>query len=365
MRSIKLKILDRYIIQTMMPPLIFGVGIFACLFLIEQLVNEMNNLVQKQINPILIIKLLAYMLPSTLIFTIPMGVLMGTMIAFGSLSANSEITAFEAAGVSVRRLTRTAIIIGVLICFFVLFILQYVVPDTRTKMENVVKQMLFSRPTMLIIPGQFLQDIPGFSLYVENLNKSTNTATNVIYFQNINGVFPMVTVAQNMKMSSGEIALSNGMIYSMDNTGKANITGTFSSQVIPLGSFTANLNSSSVDNNAYYSLGELLERIKTTREGHGDSIPDQIMLQQYLAMSFSPIILIFLGTLLSIKNRRSGKGISFGFSLILIFIYLAMMQVGTMLALNRAVTPFLGMWYPNIVLIIFSIFLFIKQKKTR
>jgi len=364
-RNLKIKIVDKYIIKTMIPPVVFGVGIFACLFLIESLVNEMNNLVSKQINIILIIKLLAYMLPNTLIFTIPMGVLMGTMIAFGNLSANSEITAYEAAGVSVRRLTRTAIILGVIICFFVLFVLQYVVPDTRTKMENVVKQMLFSRPTMLVVPGQFLQDIPGFSLYVQNLDKSTNTASNVIYFQNINGNFPMVTVAKSMKMSGSEITLNNGMIYNLDENGKANIEGSFASQVIPLSSFTADLNSSSVDDNAYYSIGELQQRIKKTKENNGDVVPDEMMLQQYLAMAFSPVILIFLGTLLSIKNRRSGKGISFGFSLILIFIYLAMMQVGAMLTLNRALTPVIGMWYPNLVLIIFSIFLFIKQKKSR
>lgn len=65
----------------------------------------------------------------------------------------------------------------------------------------------------------------------------------------------------------------------------------------------------------------------------------------------STVVLAILGVLLSIGHHRSGKGASFGVSLGVIFTYIVFLNVGMVMANKGVVSPYMGVWLPNLLLV--------------
>src|SRR3990172_2085089 len=93
-----------YILKEILPIFFISLMTFTIILLMDKIFKLVELIVARGANPVHILKLLMFISPSFLIFTIPMGVLVGTLLTFGRLSADSEITAFKASGMSLYQL---------------------------------------------------------------------------------------------------------------------------------------------------------------------------------------------------------------------------------------------------------------------
>ena len=80
---------------------------------------------------------------------------------------------------------------------------------------------------------------------------------------------------------------------------------------------------------------------------------------------FASVLLCWLGVLLSVGNKRSGKGISFGISLIVLFSYIGLVNYGKVVVLNNNVPTIIAMWTPNIILLVLCIYLTITKTRRK
>src|SRR5512135_1785752 len=99
-----MKILDRYIAKEFVPPFLLGLLLFTFVLLINKLYRLTELVVNKGVSIWEIFRLISYIMPSFLTLTIPMAVLLASLVAFGRMSTDSEITAFKATGFSLYRL---------------------------------------------------------------------------------------------------------------------------------------------------------------------------------------------------------------------------------------------------------------------
>ncbi|MGH9337375.1 MAG: LptF/LptG family permease, partial [Vicinamibacteria bacterium] len=99
-----LRVLDRYILKEVTPSFLLGIGVFTFVLLLNEILRLAERLVTQSASPADTIGILFHLLPSVLCLTIPMGFLLGVLIALGRLSADSEIVAMRASGVSLYRL---------------------------------------------------------------------------------------------------------------------------------------------------------------------------------------------------------------------------------------------------------------------
>ncbi|MGL4909955.1 MAG: LptF/LptG family permease, partial [Cetobacterium sp.] len=76
-----------------------------------------------------------------------------------------------------------------------------------------------------------------------------------------------------------------------------------------------------------------------------------VEINRKIAIPLSTIVLAILGVLLSIGHHRSGKGASFGISLAIIFTYIVFLNVGMVMANRGIVSPYVGVWLPNLLLV--------------
>src|SRR4030067_3630658 len=93
-----------YILNEISPIFFVSLMSFTFILLMDKIFKRVELVAARGVNPVQILKLLMFISPSFLIFTIPMGVLVSTLLTFGRLSADSEITAFKASGFSLYQL---------------------------------------------------------------------------------------------------------------------------------------------------------------------------------------------------------------------------------------------------------------------
>src|SRR4030043_2111800 len=93
-----------YILKETLPIFFIGLLTFTVILLIDKILKLIELIVNRGVSFSKILMLLLFISPSFLVFTIPMAVLLGTLLSFGRLSGDSEITAFKASGVRLYQL---------------------------------------------------------------------------------------------------------------------------------------------------------------------------------------------------------------------------------------------------------------------
>src|ERR1700687_621696 len=110
-----MKLLDRYIANEFWQPLLFGIGIVTGVWFGADQLRTIFNLIMKAGVPInMAFMILGLHLPEIIVMTIPIGVLLGTLLVFNRLSGDSEIIALRTSGISFYRIMAAPLIFGVL-----------------------------------------------------------------------------------------------------------------------------------------------------------------------------------------------------------------------------------------------------------
>ena len=109
-------ILDRYLIKELIGPFLFGIAAFTFILsgstVLFALIGEA---IRNNIPMGIILQLFLYKLPYMIVLSFPMSTLLATIIAFGRLSADSEILAFRAGGIAFSRLVTPIFLTGLFV----------------------------------------------------------------------------------------------------------------------------------------------------------------------------------------------------------------------------------------------------------
>ena len=101
-----MKIIDRYVIRQLLPPILLGLLVFTFVLIIPQIKEHAESFIAKGVSPGVVLTAMLLLVPQALALTIPMSFLLGLLIAFSRLSADREFVAMQACGMSLARLLR-------------------------------------------------------------------------------------------------------------------------------------------------------------------------------------------------------------------------------------------------------------------
>jgi lipopolysaccharide export system permease protein len=144
-----MRILHRYILGEMLGPFVGGVLVFTFLLLVTQLFRLADLLINRGISIELVGNTLLCLLPQILALTAPMGLLLAALLAFGRLSADREIIAIRASGISLWTLYLPAIVAGAILTGAMYPFLVNVVPNNRERLTRLKGDMLFALTSAL------------------------------------------------------------------------------------------------------------------------------------------------------------------------------------------------------------------------
>jgi len=160
-------LLDRYLFRHVLGACLAAVGLFGFVLLLGNAIRDLlGGVLAGQLPTLVFLKLLVLLIPYVAAYALPMGILTGVLLTLGRLSADSEITAMRAAGVSVWRLSRAIVILGLCGAGLGLYLNFEAMPRARTRYQHELAEAVRANPLRFIVPRTFIRDFPGFVVYV-------------------------------------------------------------------------------------------------------------------------------------------------------------------------------------------------------
>lgn len=347
-----MKIVEKYILKEMKLPILFGISIFTFIFLIDIIVAMMENIIIRGISFIDTMRILSFYLPPILAQTIPMGVFLGVMTTFSKFTRNSESIAMSSMGLSLKDILKPIIKLTIIITLFIFFLQESIIPKSFEKLQYITTKIALENPVFQMKEKTFIDDVDEFSIYIDKIDKRDGVSSGVLIFQkDKNTNYPTIIVGKNAFWKNDAMVLKDSEFYKFKQNGSLEIKGEFQEKIIPLSAYATDMKIKLKNIEAVGIIGLIKESKLHTGE---EKLKYNVEINKRLAVPISVIILAIFGVLLANGHHRSGKGASFALSLLIIFSYIMMLNIGVVLA-NRGLVPsVVGVWTPNIILSIIT-----------
>ena len=350
-----MRILRNHILKELISPFLFSITVFTFVLLMGNLVKLAELVINRGVNVFDVLRLFFCLIPYLLSYTIPMSILTATLLAFGKLSSDNEITAMRASGISLYHIVLPVIVVSLIVSLLSIPLNDRLLPKSRFAARRIAKQIGMKRPTAYLEAGTFIKSFKKYVIFIYGI--SGNKLRNVrIYEPRENG--PTRTIIANR----GEFIplpqkdmIKLKLIDGTSDEPNPRDPSSFYKLNFKTYYLTLDLteySASRIDKKAKdMSIDELRQEIKKLRASHIEPLPLISEIHRKIALSFASFAFILIGLPLAIKTRRTEKSIGFGLSLMVIVIYYLLLVGGEALSLKGLIHPALGSWSANILLI--------------
>ncbi|MDD4820661.1 MAG: LptF/LptG family permease [Flavobacteriales bacterium] len=160
-----MKILDRYIFKSFLLPFLATFFVVLLIFVLQILWLYADDIIGKGIGMWTIVEMMAYLCASMVPMALPVAILLSSIMAFGNLSENSELTAFKSAGIPLSRIMRSLIVFMAVMAYGAFLFANHVIPYANFKSENMLYNIVQQKPALNLESGVFTQ-VGSFSMRV-------------------------------------------------------------------------------------------------------------------------------------------------------------------------------------------------------
>jgi len=217
-----MKILYRYIFREHVGPFFFGLSVIMFILVMDFILEVLNMIIGKGLNAFIILQVFVLNLAWMLALAVPMAVLVSTLMAFGRLSQDNEITALKASGVSLYRLVLPALVASIIISVGMVFFNDRVLPELNHKARLLMTDIHQKRPTWNLKENVFIDEIPGYHILIKKVDPHSSDVRGVTIYDLKNRRIPRTIMAEKGKVeyaSDGNtliFRLFNGEIHETD-----------------------------------------------------------------------------------------------------------------------------------------------------
>ncbi len=356
--SLRLAIMDSYILRELAGPFAFSAGVYMLFWFINIFFVAADYLINAHANIFLILRFLAFRVPQSIPMAFPFGCLFATLVAFGRMAADNEITALRTSGVSFNRIAAAPLIAGALMFAFTYVVNDSIVPRSIELSTRTFYQIIYKTETLPVVPRFFRKDDATERVfYVGNVLDDHRTLQNVMIFENAtNTPYRRVMNAETAHIERNSLILDHARVTIFKRTGELDSSFVQDAPVeLPLPfAETADqfLNTSSADQNALNS-DQLRQQIKSMEAtGQGGNALDllKITLAQKYSFPFASFVAVLIALPLAVAFGHRGRTLGIALSFLLMFAYYLMLSAAAALGRNEAINPYLAAWIPNIIL---------------
>ena len=351
------RILYRYTLREMLAPFLLGLGVFTFVLLLARLLRLIELVVNRGLPATQVIRLFSYLLPAFLELTVPMAMLLAILVAFGRLSADSEITALRSAGVSLYQLTPGVATFVVGSMLVTTWLAVYACPWGNHQMRLALFEIARTRATAGIRAQVFNDEFSGLTIYTEGIDPKNDRLIHVLIADQRNPDQQNTIFAAEGTLISDParhlvtLHLDDGVIYTRDTSGRSEYRTDFESYAVSLDleSALAGLSEEEEDPKEL-SLAALTARIATRRATGTPVTAELVEYHRKFAIPFACVVFGLLALPLGIQPGRAVKSRGFTLAVGVIFVYYMLLSVGQALAEQDRIPAMLGLWLPNLVL---------------
>jgi lipopolysaccharide export system permease protein len=358
-----------YILKEILPIFFIGLMIFTFILLMDKILKLIELIVSRGVNLFQILKLLSYISPSFLVFTIPMAVLLSVLLAFGRLSTDSEITAFKASGTSLYQLFLPVIVFSVSAYLVTTFLVFYGLPWGNQGFKNTLFEIAQSKADIEIKERVFDDTFDGLVVYVDRVPIQGKRMQGIIIYderdhEKLTTIFAREgLLANNPKSQEVLLKLFSGDIHRLEKQNRVYQKVKFDTYDLKLELSKAFTAIGKKLKDKEMSLDEIEEKIEQMRKRGQDTTSLEVEAHKRYAFPFACIIFGLVGVPLGIQPRRSGRSYGFVFSIAIILAYYISITASEILAVRHAMPALLAGWAPNVLFACLGIYLLVKTAK--
>jgi lipopolysaccharide export system permease protein len=365
-----MKIIHKYIILEMINPFFMGLAIFTFVLLMDKILNLTELVVNKGVPVTTVGKLIFFLLPSFFVLTIPMAVLVATLMAFGRLSTDSEVIALRASGVSLYSLFVPVMIFSLLATLITFLIYVKALPWGNYSFRLTLYNLARTKAAIGIKERVFNSTFEGLDIYVDEVLPD--------------GSFKGVMIGDSRDPKDPQIIFAKrGVLLSDPDSLKvilrlydANAHPRYVSSILryktinfPVSDFVLNLQKDTggfmelPQSDRDMTVGRLYEMYTKEKQAGRRYYSYLIELHKRFSIPIACFIFSIIGTPLGITSKRAGKSGGFAVSIGLILIYYIFITGGENLGDQGKISAILAAWAPNALLGGIGAFLLVRMAK--
>lgn len=313
----------------------------------------------------LALEVTTHLVPSVLIFTIPMAMLVGTATGFCRLGSDSELTAMRAAGVGTWRIIAPVLFLGSLVGLGALYVAFVVAPASASALRDAALVAAIQKLESPVDPRSFYTELPGKVIYVRDGDQETGQWGRVfIHWQESGGPLRLVTAKSGRIDTAGEqteLVLTDARITTLPPGGVSALAsgGSITTE------HSAHLRLR--DDRLSSARTSLIKRVRErqaepdemgwrqlwerARGGETDAqrLLAQTALHKRLSLCLAPVAFALLGAGMGLRVRRGGRALGVALSLLAMLLYYLVSLAGEQLARSGAVPPAVALWVPFVL----------------
>jgi len=356
-----LPLLDAYILREVAAPFAFAFGAYLTFWFFNVFFLAADYIINAHAPIFLVLRFLVLRVPQSTPLAFPFACLFASLMGFGRLAQDNEITALRTSGVRFARIALTPLLLGLAMFGASYYINETVAPKSIELSTRTFYQIVYHTAQLPIVPDFFRKDdTTGDVFYVSNVESDRHTMRGVMIFKGAtHGPFRTVVDAQRAFVDGDVLHLLDARITTFKQGGEVEVAAPAHDVSIglPVGE-TLNefLNTTTSDPYSVNSKALRTQIKAMAATGQGGAALDtlKMTLAQKLAQPFSAFVSVLIALPLAAsagkRGRSLGKGLGVSLSILLLFVYFVLTAVFAALGKNAALNPYLAAWMPNLII---------------
>lgn len=353
-----MKTLHRYLTGQTLGTLALTVAMFTFVLLLGNVLKEiLSLLVSRQASFLVLLQSIGLLIPYVLVFALPMGLLTAALLVFGRFSADHELTAVRAGGVSLIALITPVLFLSFVLSLVCATINLQFAPQSRVAYKRLLFRMGVEKLHSFVPERTFIKDFPGYIAYFGKVT-GTNLQDVIIYElgEDARAQTTYHAARGRLVVNRAEkritALLEDGWIVSPHEGERS--AGTFGKAAVD---FQLSQKLEKDPGLGDYTFLQLLDKKRELEKAGIDTMPVEVQMHSQLAFSFACIGFTLVGIPLGIRAHRRETSAGIAMALLLVLGYYSFFILGQSLESKPQFHPQLIVWLPNFIFQAVGIFL--------
>ena len=358
-----------YILKEILPIFLIGLMTFTLILLMDKILKLIELVINRGGSLSHILMLFVFISPSFLIITIPVAVLLGTLLTFGRLSSDSEIIAFKASGMSLYQLFLPISIFALATFFLTSALVFYGLPWGNRGFKATLYQLAQSKADIEIKERIFNDAFSNLVVYVDRVPLQGNRMEGIlIYDQREKGKSSTIIAKEGFLISNPEsqeiiLRLLKGDIHRFEPEAHIFQKVKFDTNDLrlELAKTFAAIEKKLKDKEM--SIDDIQKKMEEVKRTGGDTTSYEVEIHKRYAIPFTCVVFALIGVPLGIHPHRSGRSYGFILSILILIAYYVALTASEILAVRKIVPAFAAGWTPNLLFLGLGIYLLVRTAR--
>ena len=362
------RLLDRYILRELLAPFFLSIAVLTLALFLQKMFRLIEFVMSKGSSLEAAGKLLLLILPSFLMLTLPMSLLVAALSAFSRLSSDSEITAMKSSRVSLYTMIRPVLQFALVLFLITAAIAHFVAPHANFAFKVHLFDMMKSNAMVGLEQGVFSSTFDGMIVYVDRMN-SLDDMQGLFISDERSAKEPVaITAARGRLLTNPEelnvtLIMDKGSVHTLPREKKSYSLITFDQGKLYLDINRAALRSRGDEGRGFDEMDslELMRQIRSSANAGKPARTAEKELMKRFSISYACIIFGLIGAPLGIRKHRTGRSAGIAIAIGVILVYYFILGSAENLAGSGALSPGAAALLPNGLITLAALFLVIKR----